>query len=83
MTYDDVEILTDQEVKGIYNDVYNGFWRQYYHQVPYPQSEEWEKIVEQEKLLREKYRNCPLIVHQIQNLMDQLEARSRKGDRCR
>lgn len=23
MTYDDVKILTDQEVKGIYNDVYN------------------------------------------------------------
>ena len=29
MTYDDVEILTDQEVKGIYNDVYNSFWLRY------------------------------------------------------
>lgn len=79
MTYDDVEILTDQEVKGIYNDVYNSFWRRYYQQVPDPQSEEWEQIVEQEKQLREKYRNCPLVVHQLQDLMDQLEARSRKG----
>ncbi len=79
MTYDDVEILTDQEVKGIYNDVYNSFWLRYYHRVPIPQSEEWEQIVEQEKGLRKKYRNCPLVVHQIQNLMDQLEARSRKG----
>ena len=76
MTYDDVEILTDQEVRGIYNDVYNGFWRRYH-----PESEEWEKIVAREKQLREKYRNCPLIVHQIQDLMDQLEARSRKGNR--
>ena len=49
MTYDDVEILTDQEVKGIYNDVYNSFWLRYYHRVPIPQSEEWEQIVEQEK----------------------------------
>ena len=49
MTYDDVEILTDQEVKGIYNDVYNSFWLRYYHRVPDPQSEEWEQIVEQEK----------------------------------
>ena len=57
MTYDDVEILTDQEVKGIYNDVYNSFWRRYYQQVPDPQSEEWEQIVEQEKQLREKYKN--------------------------
>lgn len=81
MTYDDVEILTDQEVKGIYNDVYNSFWLRYYHRVPIPQSEEWEQIVEQEKGLRKKYRNCPLVVHQIQNLMDQLEARSRKGAR--
>lgn len=81
MTYDDVEILTDQEVKGIYNDVYNGFWRRYNRQVSDPQSEEWEKIVEQEKRLRRKYRNCPLVVHQIQDLMDQLEARSRKGQK--
>lgn len=79
MTYDDVEILTDQEVKGIYNDVYNSFWLRYYHRVPDPQSEEWEQIVKQEKKLRGKYKNCPLVVHQIQNLMDQLEARSRKG----
>lgn len=81
MTYDDVEILTDQEVKGIYNDVYNGFWRRYNRQVPDPQSEEWEKIVEQEKRLRRKYRNCPLVVDQIQDLMDQLEARSRKAEK--
>ena len=80
MTYDDVEILTDREVKGIYNDVYNSFWRRYYHQVPDPQSKEWEQIVEQEKRLLEKYRNCPLAVHQIQDLMDQLEVRSRKGN---
>ena len=81
MTYDDVEILTDQEVRGIYNDVYNGFWRRYHHQVPDPESEEWEKIVAWEKQLREKYRNCPLFVLLIQDLMDQLEARSRKGNR--
>ena len=79
MTYDDMEILTDQEVKGIYNDVYNSFWLRYYHRVPDPQSEGWEQIVEQEKKLRGKYKNCPLVVHQIQNLMDQLEARSRRG----
>ena len=29
MTLDDVVILSDQDVKGIYNDVYSGFWRQY------------------------------------------------------
>ena len=78
MTYDDVVILTDQQVRGIYDDVYNGFWRRYSHQVPDPQSKEWEKIVEYEKMLLKKYQSCPLIVHMIQDLMDQLEARSWK-----
>ena len=78
MTLDDVEILTGQQVKEIFYDVYNGFWRKWRDNIPEFHSAEWDKIVEHEKRLRRKYRSCPLVVHMIQDLMDQLEARSRK-----
>lgn len=81
MTLDDVVLLSDQQVKGIYNDVYNGFWRRYHKAVPSWESPEWDKVVEQGKRLMERYGGCPLVVHQIQDLMDQLEARSKKTKR--
>ena len=74
MTLDDVVILSDQQVKGIYYDVYNGFWKRYSKAAPSWQSEEWDEMME-------RYHSCPLIVHQIQDLLDQLEARSRKGEK--
>lgn len=77
MTLDDVVILTDQDVKGIYNDVYNGFWRRYKNP-PDWQSQEWEEVVQQEMLLRERYQSCPLVLHMLQDLMDQVEARSKR-----
>lgn len=77
MTPDDVVILSDQDVKGICNDVYNGFWRRY-KDPPDWQSPEWEDVVRQEKMLRERYQSCPLVLHMLQDLMDQLEARSKR-----
>ena len=81
MTLDDVVILSDQQVKGIYYDVYNGFWKRYSKAAPSWQSEEWDEFVRQARFLMERYHSCPLIVHQIQDLLDQLEARSRKGEK--
>ena len=77
MTLDDVRLLTDQQVQGIYNDVYNGFWRRYKNP-PDWQSPEWEDMVQQEKVLRERHQSCPLVLHMLQDLMDQLEARSKR-----
>lgn len=74
----DLEILSNQQIKEIYYDVYNGFWKKYRDHVPEWKSEEWNRIVEHEKQLRRKHKNCPLILHMIQDLMDQLEARSRR-----
>lgn len=75
----DVELLSNQQIQGIYYDVYNGFWKQYRDHVPEWRSAEWDKIVEHEKRLRRKYKNCPMVLHMIQDLMDQLEVRSRRG----
>lgn len=77
MTWDDVVILSDQEVRGIYNDVYNGFWRKY-KEPPDWQPPEWEDVVKQSEVLWERYQSCPLVVHMLQDLMDQLEARSKR-----
>ena len=79
MTLEDVDILSDGQVRGIYYDVYNGLWRRYRDHVPAWESPEWENIVEHEKRLRAKYGNCPMVLHMVQDVMDQLEARSRKG----
>ena len=81
MTLDDVVILSDQQVKGIYYDVYNGFWKRYSKAAPSWQSEECDEIVRHARFLMERYHSCTLIVHQIQDLLDQLEARSRKGEK--
>lgn len=80
MTFDDVAILTNRQVQGIYNDVYGGFWRRYRDHVPDWQSPEWEDVVQQEKMLRERYQSCPLVLHMLQDLMDQLEARSKRRE---
>lgn len=81
MTLDDVIILTDQQVQGIYNDVYGGFWKQYRNNVPDWKSPEWEGVVQREMMLRERYRSCPLALHMLQDIMDQLEARSRRRNK--
>lgn len=80
MTFDDVVLLTDQQVKGIYSDVYNGFWRRYCTSPPAWNSEEWETVMERARELMGRYESCPMVVHMIQDLMDQLEARSKR--RC-
>lgn len=41
-------------------------------------SPEWEDVVQREKMLRERYQFCPLVLHMLQDLMDQLEARSKR-----
>lgn len=71
-------VLSDQQVKEIYDGVYNGFWRRYKNRIPAWRSQGWEEIVEYEKRLRDQYGNCPMVLHMIQDLMDQLEARSRE-----
>ena len=75
-----VDLLSNQQVQGIYYDVYNGFWKRYRDHVPEWKSDDWDKIVEHEKQLRRTYQNCPLILHMVQDLMDQLEARSWRGN---
>ena len=79
MTLDDVVILTDQQIREIYYDVYNGFWRACKGHVPDPDSDEWEQVTGQARQMLVKHRNCPMGQHMIQDLLDQLEARSRKG----
>ena len=73
--------MTDEQVRNGFNEIYNGFWKRYSKAVPSWQSEEWDGIVRQARFLMERYHSCPLIVHQIQDLLDQLEARSRKGEK--
>lgn len=77
MTWDDVQILSDQQARGIFNDVYNGFWRRYKNP-PDLHSSEWDDVMRQEKALEERYQFCPLVLHMLQDLMDQLEARSKR-----
>lgn len=74
----DQEFLSNQQIKEIYYDVYNGFWKKYRDHVPEWKSSDWNRIVEHEKQLRRKHKNCSLILHMIQDLMDQLEVRSRR-----
>lgn len=40
--------------------------------------------MQREKMLRERYQSCPLVLHMLQDLMDQLEAREREryGKEC-
>ena len=71
-------VLSDQQVKEIYDNVYNSFWNRYKNRVPAWRSQGWEEIVRYEKQLRARYKNCPMVLHMVQDLMDQLEARSRE-----
>lgn len=75
MTLQDAVLLSNYELMTINNDIYNGFWRRYRDQVPEAQSEEWDQIKQEARRLIEKYGGHPLVVHQIQDYLDQLEGR--------
>ena len=51
----DQDFLSNQQIKEIYYDVYNGFWKKYRDHVPEWRSAEWNRIVEHEKQLRRKH----------------------------
>lgn len=75
MTLQDVVLLSNHELMAINNDIYNGFWRKYRDQVPEAQSEDWDQIKQEAGRLIQKYKAHPLVVHQIQDYLDQMEGR--------
>lgn len=74
-------VLGDREVMALNNDIYNGFWRKYRDHVPPPQSDGWEKIVDEARQLARKYGCHPMAVHQIQDYLDQMEGRALEKNR--
>lgn len=75
MTLEQVVPLSDWQVKEIYYEVYNGFWRKYKDCVPDRNSGEWEQILKQARWLMAKHGSCPMVQHMVQDLLDQLERR--------
>lgn len=79
MTGGDTRRLSNQEVMALNNDIYNGFWRKYRDQPLPSQSSAWEGVVGEAKALARKYGCHPMAVHQLQDYLDQLEARAAMG----
>ncbi len=73
--YKQVVLLGNHELMKINNDIYNGFWRKYRDNVPDPEDVKWVQILEEATNLVQKYKIHPLVVHQVQDYLDQLECR--------
>ena len=82
MTHEDIRPLSDHELMAVNDAVYNGFWRRYRGRVPERQSSEWDRIEQHAEQLVQRFGHHPLVVHQVQDFLDQLEIRcsGKEGD---
>lgn len=75
-------MMTDEQVKQGFDEVYNQFWRRHKEAIPQKYAEEeWEAIHSQMLLLQEKY---PFLSQALVSMEIELDERMRRRERnCR
>lgn len=76
----EVRPLSNQEIMAINDEIYNRFWRKYRDCIA-GNDEVWEKVKTEMGQMLEKYQYHPMVLHQLQDYLDQLEWRYTKGER--
>lgn len=69
--------MTNDTVKALFNDTYNGFFLKWRNQVPRPDSKKWEEIVREADELMKKYGYAERPKELILWFLDELDERSR------
>ena len=69
--------MSNEDVKDIFNDVYNNFWNKHKGAVLLPDDKQWESVEQEAKDLIIKYAGAPLVVHMVGELMNILDERGK------
>ena len=75
--------MSNSEIAQAFQDVYNVWWLRWRRRVISRYDPVWEVIVQEACGLMDKYSHAPLVVHLIQDLLDELEERSRNAEKNR
>lgn len=73
-----MEALSDQAVRTLFQDIYNGFWLKWRHRVPAANSTEWEIIVSEAGRLMERYGHDERTDEMILWMLERLNERSKR-----
>lgn len=74
---------SNDEIKNIFWECYNVFWKKWRLSEFVRQAPEWDEIVEDAKSIMRKYNHAPIAVHLMQDLLDVLEIRMMNAEKKR
>lgn len=72
--------MENREIAELISGIYNGWWNRWKQRVIPRKSPAWELVVQEAKDILDRYARHPLAVHLIQDLLDELEGRSRDAE---
>lgn len=75
--------MDNETIAAVLRDVYNVWWLRWRRRVIGRHDPVWEVIVQEACELMDKYNHAPFVVHLIQDLLDELEERSRNAEKNR
>lgn len=73
--------MENQEIAKLIGGIYNGWWNRWKQRVIPRRSRAWDTVVQEAGEILDKYEHHPLAVHLIQDLLDELEERSRDAEK--
>ena len=68
--------MDNKIISEIFNQVHNVWWKKWRDKPLHKDSPEWSAIVSEAGNIMEKFDFHPIVVHLIQDLLDELEGRS-------
>lgn len=71
--------MSNEEIKNMFNEIHNVFWKKWRDNVPARDSKEWEVVIQEGKDLMKKYKHCPLVVCNVRELIGEMSDRM-EGD---
>lgn len=72
--------MDNQKIARILDEIYNGWWFRWRLRVIPSKSRAWAMVVQEAGQILDRYEHHPLAVHLIQDLLDELEERSRNEE---
>lgn len=75
--------MDNETIAAVLRDVYNGWWLRWRQRVISRYDPVWEVIVQEAGEILDKYDHDPLVVHLLQDLLDELKERSQNAEKSR
>ena len=73
--------MDNQMISKVLDRVYNGWWLRWRRKVIPKDSPVWEDVTREAGAILNEFNHHPFVVHLIQDLLDELERRSRDGEK--